>query len=209
MEGESAGGSSRQARDKEYQAILPLKGKILNVEKAAPAKVFSSEEVINLITAIGTGTGEQFNIEKLRYGKVIIMTDADVDGNHISCLILTLLFRYMPQLIEAGRVFVAVAPLYKIKKGNESHYVYSDEELKRKMERLGGKPDVQRFKGLGEMNPEQLWETTMNPKERTLKKVTIEDAVEADNVFSMLMGDEVGPRREFIENHAKMAELDI
>ena len=209
VEGESAAGSGKQARDKEFQAVLPLKGKILNVEKAAPAKVFSSEEVINLITAIGTGTGEQFNLEKLRYGKVIIMTDADVDGNHISCLILTLLFRYMPQLIEAGRVFVAVAPLYKIKKGNESHYVYSDDELKKKLDKLGGKPDVQRFKGLGEMNPSQLWETTMNPKERTLKKVTIEDAVEADNVFSMLMGDEVGPRREFIENHAKMAELDI
>jgi len=209
VEGESAGGSAKQARDKEFQAILPLKGKILNVEKAAPAKVFSSEEIINLITAIGTGTGEQFNIEKLRYGKIIIMTDADVDGNHISCLILTLLFRYMPQLIEAGRVFVAVAPLYKIKKGNESHYVYSDDELKKKLDRLGGKPDVQRFKGLGEMNPQQLWETTMDPKERTFKKVTIEDAVEADNVFSMLMGDEVGPRREFIEDHAKTAQLDI
>jgi len=209
VEGESAGGSAKQARDKEFQAILPLKGKILNVEKAAPAKVFSSEEIANLITAIGTGTGETFNIEKLRYGKIIIMTDADVDGSHIKTLILTLLFRYMPQLIEAGRVYVAVAPLYKIKKGNESYYVYSDDELKKKLDRLSGKPDVQRFKGLGEMNPQQLWETTMDPKERTLKKVTIEDAVEADDVFSMLMGDEVAPRREFIENHAKLAELDI
>jgi len=137
------------------------------------------------------------------------MCDADVDGNHISCLILTLLFRYMPQLIEAGHVYIAVPPLYKIKKGNENYYVYSDDELKKKLERLGGKPDVQRFKGLGEMNPQQLWETTMNPKERSMKKVEIEDAVEADRVFSMLMGDEVGPRREFIEEHAKMAELDI
>ena len=209
VEGESAGGSAKQARDKEFQAILPLKGKILNVEKAAPARVFSSEEIANLITAIGTGTGETFTIDKLRYGKIIIMTDADVDGQHIKTLLLTLFFRYVPQLIEAGRIFVAVAPLYRIKKGNESYYVYSDDELKKKVERLGGKPDVQRFKGLGEMNPQQLWETTMDPKERTLKKVTIEDAVEADNVFSMLMGDEVGPRREFIENHAKMAEIDI
>jgi DNA gyrase subunit B len=209
VEGESAGGSAKQARDKEFQAILPLKGKILNVEKAAPTKVFSSEEIINLITAIGTGTLEQFNIEKLRYGKVIIMTDADVDGQHIKTLLLTLFFRYVPQLIDAGRIFVAVPPLYRIKKGNESYYVYSDDELKRKLERLGGKPDVQRFKGLGEMNPEQLWETTMNPKERTLKKVEVDDAVEADRVFSMLMGDEVGPRREFIEEHAKLAELDI
>jgi DNA gyrase subunit B len=209
VEGESAGGSSRQARDKEFQAILPLKGKILNVEKAAPAKVFSSEEIVNLMTAIGTGTGETFTMDKLRYGKIIIMTDADVDGSHIKTLILTLFFRYMPQLIEAGRIFVAVAPLYRIKKGNDSRYVYSDNELNRTVERLGGKPDVQRFKGLGEMNPQQLWETTMNPKERTLKKVTIEDAVEADNTFSTLMGDDVEPRRAFIEEHAKMAELDI
>jgi len=209
VEGESAGGSAKQARDKEFQAILPLKGKILNVEKATPTKVFSSEEIINLITAIGTGTGEQFTIDKLRYGKIIIMTDADVDGQHIKTLLLTLFFRYVPQLIDAGRIFVAVPPLYRIKKGNESYYVYSDDELKRKLERLGGKPDVQRFKGLGEMNPEQLWETTMNPKERTLKKVEVDDAVEADRVFSMLMGDEVGPRREFIEEHAKLAELDI
>jgi len=209
VEGESAGGSAKQARDKEFQAILPLKGKILNVEKAAPAKVFSSDEIVNLITAIGTGTGEQFVLDKLRYGKIIIMTDADVDGQHIKTLLLTLFFRYVKQLIEAGRVFVAVAPLYKIKKGNESHYVYSDDELKKKIDKIGGKPDVQRFKGLGEMNPQQLWETTMDPKERSLKQVSIEDAVEADEVFSMLMGDEVGPRREFIEDHAKMAELDI
>jgi DNA gyrase subunit B len=209
VEGESAGGSAKQARDKEFQAILPLKGKILNVEKAAPTKVFSSEEIINLITAMGTGTGENLDLNKLRYGKIIIMTDADVDGQHIKTLLLTLFFRYVKQLIEAGRIFVAVAPLYKIKKGNESYYVYSDDELKKKLEKLGGKPDVQRFKGLGEMNPQQLWETTMNPKERSLKQVSIEDAVEADEVFSMLMGDEVGPRREFIEEHAKMAELDI
>ncbi len=209
VEGESAGGSAKQARDKEFQAILPLKGKILNVEKAAPTKVFSSEEVVNLITAIGTGTGENFDLNKLRYGKTIIMTDADVDGQHIKTLLLTLFFRYVPQLIEEGRVFVAVAPLYKIKKGNEGHYVFSDDELKKKLEKLGGKPDVQRFKGLGEMNPQQLWETTMDPKDRTLKQVSIEDAVEADQVFSMLMGDEVGPRREFIETHAKEANLDL
>jgi len=201
--------SAKQARDKEFQAILPLKGKILNVEKAVPSRVFESEEIGNLLTAMGTGTGETFNIEKLRYGKIIIMTDADVDGSHIKTLLLTLFFRYVPQLIEAGRIFVAVSPLYKIKKGNENHYVYSDDELKKKLERLGGKPDVQRFKGLGEMNPDQLWETTMNPKERSMKKISIEDAVEADRIFSMLMGDEVGPRREFIENHAKMAELDV
>jgi DNA gyrase subunit B len=201
--------SAKQARDKEFQAILPLRGKILNVEKAAPAKVFSSQEIVNLITAIGTGTGEQFALDKLRYGKIIIMSDADVDGQHIKTLLLTLFFRYTPQLIEAGRIFAAVPPLYRIKKGNESHYVYSDDELKKKVEKLGGKPDVQRFKGLGEMNPQQLWETTMDPKERTLKQIEIEDAVEADRVFDMLMGDEVGPRREFIEEHAKTAELDI
>jgi len=208
VEGESAGGSAKQARNKEFQAILPLKGKILNVEKAAPTKVFSSEEIGNLITAMGTGTGEQFALDKLRYGKIIIMTDADVDGQHIKTLLLTLFFRYVPQLIDNGRIFVAVAPLYKVRKGKD-HYVFSDEELKKLVDKLGGKPDVQRFKGLGEMNPQQLWDTTMNPNTRLVKKVMVEDAVEADKTFSTLMGDDVEPRKLFIETHAKMAQLDL
>ncbi|MFC1685992.1 DNA topoisomerase (ATP-hydrolyzing) subunit B [Nanoarchaeota archaeon] len=209
VEGESAGGSAKQARNKEFQAILPLKGKPLNVEKASPARVFSSEEIVAMITAIGTGTGEGFNLEKLRYGKIILMADADVDGQHIKTLLLTLLFRYFPKLIEEGRVYVAVSPLYRVRKGQQSYYVYSDDELKKMVAKIGGKPDVQRFKGLGEMNPSQLWETTMDPKKRTLRRITIEDAVEADQVFSTLMGDQVAPRREFIENNAKQAQLDI
>lgn len=207
VEGESAAGSSKMARNKETQAILPLKGKILNVEKAAPLKVLSSEEISNLITAIGTGVGEEFNIEKLRYGKIILMCDADVDGSHIRTLLLTFFFRFMPQLIENGNIFIAVPPLYKIRK-NKDHYVYSDAQLKRLTEKLGAS-NVTRFKGLGEMDSQQLWETTMNPANRKLKKVTIEDAVEADETFSMLMGDEVAPRREFIEEHAREAVLDV
>ncbi|MEM4181558.1 MAG: DNA topoisomerase (ATP-hydrolyzing) subunit B [Candidatus Pacearchaeota archaeon] len=209
VEGQSAGGTAKGARDKEFQAILPLKGKILNVEKASPVKALSSEEIANLITAIGTGVGENFDIEKLRYNKIIIMTDADVDGQHIKTLLLTLFYRYMPQLIETGHVFVAVAPLYKVRKGQKDIYVYSDEELKKVLKEIGGKPEVSRFKGLGEMNDEQLWETTMNPKTRILKQVTIEDAVEADETFSILMGDAVGPRRKFIEENAKYAEVDF
>ncbi len=209
VEGESAGGSAKQARNKEFQAILPLKGKPLNVEKASPTKVFSSDEIVALVTAIGTGTGENFTLDKLRYGKIILMADADVDGQHIKTLLLTLLFRYFPQLIDNGRVFIAVSPLYKVRKGQQDHYVYSDEELKKLLEKLGGKPDVQRFKGLGEMNPEQLWETTMDPKRRFLKKVSVEDAAVADKIFSVLMGDQVQPRREFIEQHAKTAQLDV
>jgi len=208
VEGESAGGSAKQARNKEIQAVLPLKGKILNVEKAAPAKVFSSEEISNIVTVIGTGVGEEFNIEKLRYGKIIIMTDADVDGQHIKTLLLTFFYRFMPQLIENGNIWIAVPPLFKIRK-NKDHYVYSEGALKRVMDKLGGSASVTRFKGLGEMNPQQLWETTMNPNTRKLKRVTIEDAVEADETFSMLMGDDVAPRREFIEEHAKEAQLDI
>jgi len=208
VEGDSAAGSSKMARDKEFQAILPLRGKILNVEKANPIKALSSEEIINLITAMGTGVKENFDKEKLRYNKVIIMCDADVDGQHITTLLLTFFFRYTPQLIENGNVYIAVAPLYRIRKGKDI-YVFSDDELKKTMDKIGGKADVQRFKGLGEMNPEQLWETTMNPKTRILKKVTIEDAVEADETFSMLMGDEVGPRREFITKNAHIAEVDI
>ena len=208
VEGDSAAGSSKMARDKEFQAILPLKGKILNVEKANPVKALSSEEVVNLITAVGTGVKENFNQEKLRYNKIILMCDADVDGQHITTLLLTFFFRYMPQLIENGNVFIAVSPLFRIRKGKDV-YVYSEEQKEKIVRELGGKPDVQRFKGLGEMNPAQLWDTTMNPKSRILKKVTIEDAVAADETFSMLMGDEVGPRREFITKNAHIAEIDI
>ena len=207
VEGDSAGGSGKMARDKEFQAILPLKGKILNVEKSNPAKALSSEEIINLITAMGTGVKENFNIEKLRYNKIIIMTDADVDGSHIATLLLTFFFRYAPELIENGNIYLAVPPLYRIRKGKDV-YVYSNDELKKKLAQISGNPDVQRFKGLGEMNPTQLWDTTMNPKTRILKKVSIEDAVIADEIFTMLMGDEVGPRRAFIQKNAHIAEVD-
>ncbi len=207
VEGESAGGSAKQARNKEIQAILPLKGKILNVEKANPARALSSEEIGNLVTVIGTGVGEQFNLDKLRYNKIIIMTDADVDGEHIKTLLLTFFFRFMPQLIENGNVYVAVPPLYKIRK-KKDYYVYSDAELKKAVEKIGP-ANITRFKGLGEMNVSQLWETTMNPKTRKLKKVYIEDAVEADRVFSMLMGDDVQARKEFISENAKEAVVDI
>ena len=200
--------SSKMARDKEFQAILPLKGKILNVEKSNPTKTLSSEEIINLITAIGTGVKENFDVLKLRYNKVIIMTDADVDGSHIRTLLLTFFYRYVPELIENGNIYVAVSPLFRIRKGKD-HYVYSEDELKKALDKLGGKADVQRFKGLGEMNPDQLWDTTMDPKKRILKKVTIDDAVIADSTFSMLMGDVVGPRRKFIEANANIAEVDI
>jgi DNA gyrase subunit B len=208
VEGQSAGGTAKGARDKEFQAILPLKGKILNVEKSNPAKALSSEEIANLVTAIGTGVGDNFDVSKLRYNKIIIMADADIDGQHIKTLLLTLFYRYMPQLIEGNHIFIAVAPLYKMRKGQTDHYVYSDEELKKKLEKIG-KADVQRFKGLGEMNDSQLWETTMNPKTRILKLVSIEDAVEADETFSTLMGDAVEPRRKFIEENSKEAELDL
>ena len=208
VEGDSAGGSAKQARNKEFQAILPLKGKILNVEKSNPARVFSSEEITNLITAIGTGVGEQFNIGKLRYSKIIIMTDADVDGAHIMTLILTFFFRYMKELIDNGNIYIAVSPLYKIRK-KKDHYIYSDEELKKMLEEIGGKVNVQRFKGLGEMNAEQLWDTTMNPRKRLLKKITIEDVVKADEVFSKLMGLLVEPRKQFIIENSGEAQIDI
>lgn len=208
VEGDSAGGSAKQGRNKEFQAILPLKGKILNVEKANQVKVLSSEQITNLITAIGAGIGESFNYEKLRYAKVIIMTDADVDGAHIKTLLLTFFFRFMPKLIEQGNIYVAVSPLYRVRKRGD-HYVYSDKELKEIMSKLGGGADVQRFKGLGEMNAEQLWETTMDPKKRMLNRVTIEDAALADETFSKLMGDDVEPRRIFISEKAHMAQLDI
>ena len=209
VEGQSAGGTAKGARDKEFQAILPLKGKILNVEKSNPSKALSSEEISNLITAMGAGVGDGFDITRLRYNKIIIMTDADVDGQHIKTLLLTLFYRYVPQLIEAGHIFVAVAPLYKIRKGSKDTYVYSDEELKKTVVKIGGNPEVSRFKGLGEMNDSQLWDTTMNPKTRILKQVSIEDAVEADETFSILMGDVVEPRRKFIEENAEYAEIDL
>lgn len=209
VEGESAGGSAKQARNKEDQAILPLKGKILNVEKSSPSKTLSSEEIANLITAIGTGVGEQFNHEKIRYNRVVIMTDADVDGEHIKTLLLTFFFRFMPKLIEGGNIFVALPPLYRIRKGQKDFYVYTDEELKKEIERAGGNPIVTRFKGLGEMSSEQLWETTMNPRTRKIKKIFIDDALEADKTFSMLMGDDVQARKDFIQENAKEANLDI
>jgi len=207
VEGESAGGTVKQARNRENQAILPLKGKILNVEKANPARALSSEEIANLITVIGTGVGDQFDASRLRYNKIIIMTDADVDGEHIRALLLTFFFRFMPKLIENGNVYAAMPPLYRIRK-NKDHYVYSDKELKEVTEKLGA-TNVTRFKGLGEMSSSQLWDTTMNPKTRKLQKIYIEDSVEADNTFTMLMGDDVQARKEFIQENAKEANLDI
>jgi DNA gyrase subunit B len=207
VEGESAGGSARSARDRKTQAILPLRGKILNVEKSNPARSLSSEEITNMITAIGAGVGEHFDITKLRYNKIIIMTDADVDGDHIKTLLLTFFFRFMPELIKEGKIFVAMPPLYRVRK-KKDYYVYSDSELKRLQEKLDS-TNVTRFKGLGEMSSSQLWETTMNPKSRKIKKIFLEDAVEADQVFSMLMGDDVLARKEFIQENAKEANLDV
>jgi DNA gyrase subunit B len=211
VEGESAGGSAKQGRDRKFQAILPLRGKILNVEKARLAKILKNNEILAFITAMGTGIGDDYDIEKARYHKVIIMTDADVDGAHIRTLILTLFFRYMRPMIDAGYVYIAQPPLYKIKKGKAEYYVYSDRELAAKLEEIGEKGvGIQRYKGLGEMNPEQLWETTMNPETRTLLQVTMEDAVAADEIFTILMGDDVAPRKQFITTHAKdVANLDV
>ena len=207
VEGESAGGSAKQARDKEYQAILPLRGKILNIEKVNPSKALSSEEIVNLITAIGTGSTDQFDLANLRYNKVIIMTDADVDGEHIKVLLLTFFFRFMPQLIENGHIYVALPPLFRIRK-KKDYYVYTDDELKKLSKELGTS-NVTRFKGLGEMSSTQLWDTTMNPRTRKLKKIFIEDAVEADHVFTMLMGTDVHERKMFISRNAKEAKLDV
>jgi DNA gyrase subunit B len=218
VEGDSAGGTAKQGRDRSFQAILPLRGKILNVEKAMEHKIYDNEEIRNMFTALGVkmGTPEDpkaLDISKLRYHKIIIMTDADVDGSHIATLILTFFFRYMTAIVEQGYLYLAQPPLYQVKKGKEMAYAWNEEERKAYVTQFGaGKEDsvgVQRYKGLGEMNADQLWETTMNPATRALKLVTIESAAEADRVFSMLMGDEVAPRREFIESHAKYANLDI
>ncbi|MBC6491591.1 DNA topoisomerase (ATP-hydrolyzing) subunit B [Flavihumibacter stibioxidans] len=217
VEGDSAGGTAKQGRDRNFQAILPLRGKILNVEKAMEHKIYENEEIRNIYTALGVTVGtpedpKALNLSKLRYHKLIIMTDADVDGSHIATLILTFIYRYMSELVKGDHVYLAQPPLYLVKKGKEQEYAWGEDDRKAWVEKLGGGKDdsvsIQRYKGLGEMNATQLWETTMNPDTRTLKRVTLESAAEADRVFSMLMGDEVAPRREFIESHAKYAKID-
>ena len=206
--------SAKQGRDRHFQAILPLRGKILNVERARLDKMLANEEVKNIITAIGIGIGDHFNMAKLRYGRIVIMCDADVDGAHIRTLLLTFFFRYMEPLITEGHLYIAQPPLFHVKMGKNIHYVYSDEERNRLIEEYkashnGKEPEVGRYKGLGEMNPETLWDTTMDPARRTILQVGIEEAVEADKTFNMLMGDEVAPRKRFIESHAKNANLDV
>ncbi|OFX87415.1 MAG: DNA gyrase subunit B [Bacteroidetes bacterium GWF2_33_16] len=218
VEGDSAGGTAKQGRDRKFQAIMPLRGKILNVEKAMQHKIFENEEIKNIFTALGVSLGtvedsKELNIEKLRYHKIVIMCDADVDGSHIETLIMTFFFRYMTELVTRGYIYIATPPLYLVKKGKTQRYCWSDEERNAVVEELGkgkdGSVGIQRYKGLGEMNAEQLWETTMNPANRILRQITIESAAEADHIFSMLMGDEVPPRREFIEKHAKYARIDV
>ena len=217
VEGDSAGGTAKQGRDRAFQAILPLRGKILNVEKAMDHKVFDNVEISNIYTALGVTIGTEedskaLNLSKLRYNKVIIMTDADVDGSHIATLIMTFFFRHMSALIKNGHLYIATPPLYLVKRGNKRQYCWTEDQRIAAIEEMttarGEKPNVQRYKGLGEMDAEQLWETTMNPQFRTLRKITIDSAAEADRIFSMLMGDEVPPRRDFIERHAKYARID-
>jgi DNA gyrase subunit B len=213
VEGDSAGGSAKQGRDRHFQAILPLRGKILNTERARLDKILNNNEVKALISALGVGISDAFDLENLRYGRIIIMTDADVDGSHIRTLLLTFFFRYMPQLIENGHLYIAQPPLYQVKVGKESHYTYTESEnstLLKKLQEASRRYELQRYKGLGEMNPDQLWETTMDPNNRTLLQVTIEDAVAADRTFNMLMGSEVAPRRRFITTHAnEVRNLDV
>ena len=211
---DKSGGTAKQGRDRNFQAILPLRGKILNVEKAMQHKVFENQEIINIYTALGVTIGTEedskaLNLEKLRYHKIVIMCDADVDGSHIATLILTFFFRYMKELIENGNVYIATPPLYLVKKGAKKQYAWNDEERDKILDEYGQGASIQRYKGLGEMNAIQLWDTTMNPEFRTFRKVTIDNAVEADRVFSMLMGDEVPPRREFIEKNATYANIDV
>lgn len=211
VEGDSAGGSAKQGRERRFQAVLPLRGKILNVEKTRLDKILANAEIKAMVTAFGAGIGDEFNPEKLRYHKIICMTDADVDGSHIRTLLLTFFYRYMRPLIEGGYVYIAQPPLYKVSKNKQEHYVYNDDELERLLNEIGrDNIEIQRYKGLGEMNPEQLWETTMNPETRTILRVELEDAIAADEIFTLLMGDKVEPRREFIEQNAKLAQnLDI
>jgi DNA gyrase subunit B len=209
VEGDSAGGSAKMGRDRKFQAILPLWGKMLNVEKARLDKVYGNEKLMPVVTALGTGIGEEFDISKLRYGRIIIMADADVDGSHIRILLLTFFYRFMQQLVEEGHIYLAQPPLYRLTKNQQHYYAYSDEEREKLMTELG-QTDMQRYKGLGEMDPEQLWETTMNPETRIMRRVTVEDAAAADSAFTVLMGDKVEPRRQYIEENAKYAEnLDV
>tara|TARA_Y100000310_G_C20652856_1_gene800404 strand:+ start:111 stop:2132 length:2022 start_codon:yes stop_codon:yes gene_type:complete len=210
VEGDSAGGSAKMGRNRAFQAILPLRGKIINVEKARLHKIMLNKEIIAMITALGTGVGEEFNLAKLRYDKIIIMTDADIDGSHIMTLMLTFFYRYMKELVEKGHVYIAMPPLYQLKKGKKAEYVYTDKQKEEKLAEMGESVHIQRYKGLGEMNPKQLWDTTMNPDYRSLKQINVEDAVAADLMFTVLMGEEVEPRRAFIEKHAlDVVNLDV